>query len=318
VARNEGMKIAEAAAQERIQTLVAANQTLQTTAAEKLAEAERQKNEAVSQTENLKAAMETTVNQRAQEIRAAMEKDKTDTVNAVKAQHFQETLKLNEMAQNLQRRLDQKNAEELGEGAEVDLFEALKGEYPDDHITRVPKGTPGADIIHVVKHNGKECGRIVYDSKNRKAWRDDYVTKLRDDQIAEKAQHAVLSTCEFPAGTHQLEVRERVIIANPARVLMIADILRDHIIQTASLRIAGKERDGKTAALYGYITSERFWQHLNSIDGSMDKVLEIDAGEKKAHDTIWEKRGRLIRSAQKSYGNVRADIERIIGTGESD
>jgi hypothetical protein len=61
-----------------------------------------------------------------------------------------------------------------------------------------------------------------------------------------------------------------------------AEILRSHIVQTSSLRIAGKERDGKTAALYSYITSERFWQHLKSIDGSADKMLDIDAGEKKA------------------------------------
>jgi hypothetical protein len=194
----------------------------------------------------------------------------------------------------------------------------VKGEYPDDHITRVPKGTAGADIIHVVKHNGKECGKIVYDSKNRKAWRDDYVTKLREDQIAAKAEHAILSTCKFPSGTHQLEVREGVIIANPARVLMVAEILRLHIIQTSSLRIAGKERDGKSATLYSYITSGRFWQHLKSIDGCADNMLDIDASEKKAHEAVWEKRGRLIKSAQKSYGNVRADIERIIGTADSE
>ena len=315
-ARNEGIKIAEATAAERIQSLVVANETLQAASAEKLADAERQKNEAVSQAETLKANMENAVNQRAQEIREAMEKDKTDTVNAVKAQHFQETLKLNDMVQNLQRRLEQKNAEELGEGAEIDLFEALKGEYPDDHITRVPKGTAGADISHVVKHNGKECGKIVYDSKNRKAWRDDYVTKLREDQIAAKAEHAILSTCKFPSGTHQLEVREGVIIANPAR--MVAEILRLHIIQTSSLRIAGKERDGKTATLYSYIASQPFWQHLKSIDGCADKMLDIDASEKKAHEAVWEKRGRLIKSAQKSYGNVRADIERIIGTADSE
>jgi hypothetical protein len=317
-ARNEGIEIAEAAAQERIEALVAANEALQATAAEKVAEAERQKNEALSEAQNLKANIEDQVNQRAQEIREAMEKDKTDALNAEKAQHFDETLKLKTMVENLQRRLDQKTAGELGEGAEVNLFEELKAEYPDDHITRVPKGTAGADIIHLVRHNGKECGKIVYDSKNRMVWRDHYVTKLRKDQIDAKAEHAVLSTCKFPGGTHQLEVREGVIIANPARVLMIAEILRSHIIQTSSLRIARKERDGKTTALYSYITSERFWQHLKSFDSSMDKALEIDAGEKKAHDAVWEKRGRLIKSAQKSYGNVRADIERIIGTAESD
>ena len=115
-ARDEGIKIAEAAAAERIQSLVATNEALQAATTERVAEVERQRSEAVSQVESLKANMGDAVNQRAQEIREAMEKDKTETVNAVKAHHFQETLKLNEMVQNLQRRLEQKNAEELGEG----------------------------------------------------------------------------------------------------------------------------------------------------------------------------------------------------------
>lgn len=52
------------------------------------------------------------------------------------------------------------------------------------------QATAGADIRHDVVHNGKKCGTIVYDSKNRNAWRDEYATKLRVDQIAAKAEHA--------------------------------------------------------------------------------------------------------------------------------
>jgi hypothetical protein len=295
--------------------VVAANEALQATTAEKLAEAERQKNEAVSQAESLKANMENTVNQRAQEIRQAMEKDKTLTVNAIKAQHFQETLKLNEMVQNLQRRLDQKNAEELGEGAEIDLFEALKGEYPDDHITRVPKGTAGADIIHVVKHNGKECGRIVYDSKNRKGWRDDYVTKLREDQIAAEAVHAVLSTLKFPAGAHQLEVREGVIIANPARVVALVQMLRRHIVLVHSLRLSNSARAQKTDELYEFIRSGHCRQLFERIDSQAEDLLELQEKEKRAHDKMWNQQGTLFRGIQRAHGELISEIERIIGTG---
>ena len=200
-----------------------------------------------------------------------MEKDKTDTVNKIKAEHFGETLKLTNIVQNLQRQLDQRNAQESGERSISS--KSLKDEFPNDLITRVPKGVPGADIIHIVKHNGKECGKIVYDSKNRKAWRDDYATKLRADQIAAKADHAILSICKFPAGAHQLAICEDVIVANPARVPMLAWIFRRDIIQTFSLRIAGKECDGKTAALYTYIMSERFRQLLKSIENFADKFL---------------------------------------------
>ena len=201
----------------------------------------------------------------------------------------------------------------MGEGAEVNLFEALKAEYPADHIERVPKGAAGADIIQVVKHNGKACGKIVYDSKNRKAWRDDDATKLREDQIAAKAEHAVLSTCKLPAGAQQVAVHAGVIIANPARVVTLAWICGE-IVRTSSLRIVGNQRDGKTAALYAYITSDRFRQQLGSIDECIAKLRGIDAAERKDHDAVWKKRGRLIES--RGYDDIRAEIERIIGTAE--
>jgi hypothetical protein len=222
-ARSAGIKFAEAAAQD------------------KFAEAERQKKEALERAENFETNLEAAIDQ----VREA----KDTEMNAIKAQHFKETQKLTGIVEGLQRRLEQKNAQELGEGAEVDLFKALKAEFPEDLIARVPKGAAGADIIHVVKHNGKECGKIVYDSKNRKRWEYEYATKLLDDQIAEKAEHAILSTLKFPAGAQQVAVHAGVIIANPARVVTLAWILRREIIQTSSLRIVGNERDGKTAAL---------------------------------------------------------------------
>ena len=67
-------------------------------------------------------------------------------------------------------------------------------------------------------------------------------------------------------------------------------------------------------ALYSYATSELFRQRPASIEGVADKVFGIDADEKKAHDAVWKKRGRLVRS----HGDLCADIERIIGTADSE
>lgn len=88
----------------------------------------------------------------------------------------------------------------MGDGPEVGLFGILKTEFSDDHITRVSKGVSGADIIHVVKHNGREAGRIVYDSKNRKDSMDVYATRVHDDQIEAKAGHAIPLDLEVSTG----------------------------------------------------------------------------------------------------------------------
>ena len=132
--------------------------------------------------------------------REIMEKAKEDAVNAEKAKAFDENQKLSTKVNELQRALDKKTNEELGEGAEVDVFEALKKEFPEDRITRIAKGAAGADISHIVVMRGKECGTIIYDSKNHKAFRHDHVAKLKSDQLAAKARACRSFHPSVPAG----------------------------------------------------------------------------------------------------------------------
>ncbi|MGQ0752539.1 MAG: DUF2130 domain-containing protein [Betaproteobacteria bacterium] len=183
---------------------------------------------------------------------------------------------------------------------------------------RVNKGAAGADIIHNVVHNGKVCGCIIYDSKNRNAWRNDYVTKLRQDQLSAKADHAILSTIVFPAGARQLHVQDSVIVVNPARAIVLAQMLRKHVLQTYALRLSNEARDRKTVQLYEFITSDRCSQLLEQIETVSDDMLELEVKEKKQHDATWKRRGELIRSAQRAQGDFSSEIERIIGTSEAD
>ncbi|MGE3829500.1 MAG: DUF2130 domain-containing protein [Parvibaculaceae bacterium] len=249
-----------------------------------------------------------------QELREALEKARDDAVNAEKANAFGERLKLQTKIDELGRALDKKTAEELGEGAEIDLYEALKGEFPDDRIERIQKGQPGADILHTVIHNGKECGKIIYDSKNHKAWRTEFVTKLASDQMAAKAEHAILSTSKFPADVRHLHVQDGVVLCGPARVVTIAQIVRQHLVQTHTLRLSNEQRTQKTAALYDFITSERCTSLFARIDTHTDDLLELQVKEKKAHDTTWKKQGELIRLVQRVRGELTTEIETIVGT----
>lgn len=316
-AREEGRQLAEAALLER----AIEAERLKTEAIEnmlvKVAEAELATQTTAQELDQFKQHHETIVNERVQEVREALEKDKTAALNAEKAKAFEENLKLNGKVQELQRQLDNKSAEELGEGAEIDLYEALKAEFPEDRIDRVGKGAPGADIIHVVVHNGKDCGKIIYDSKNWNAWRSDYVTKLALDQMAAKAEHAVLSTHKFPAGERQLCVQDGIILANPARVAALVQVLRKHILQGHTLRLSNEARTQKTAALYAFITSERCSQLLERIDTHTEALLDLEVKEKKAHDANWKHRGELIRSVQRVRAEMSSEIDQIIGTASA-
>ena len=151
----------------------------------------------------LTAAHEQTIAEQLSNQREILEKAKEDAVNAEKARAFDESQKFATKVSQLQRDLDKKSNDELGEGAEIDLYESLRAEFPDDRITRIPKGAPGADVHHEIMHAGKVCGIIIYDSKNHKQWRTDHASKLRSDQLAAQADHAILSLLQFPQGTRQ-------------------------------------------------------------------------------------------------------------------
>jgi len=308
--RIEAAQTADANYRERLQVAEQAKEVAETARQTVEAELRAKLTEAGQELQGLKEVHAAEINQQ----RDALEKDKTAAVNAERVMSLETKMKLETQLQDMQRQLQKRTADEHGEGAELELFEILKAAFEDDKVRRVQKGTPGADIVHEVMLNGKLCGKIVYDSKNRNKWATEYATKLRQDQIAEKADHAILSSNKFPSGERQLHILDHVIIACPARVLVLAQLLRAQIVQMHDLRISNEARDDKMAELYDFITSERCGQLLDSVETLVRKLEKIEVDEEKAHRAVWTKRGELLRAVLKANGDLCFALNRITGT----
>lgn len=251
---------------------------------------------------------------RLREQRDALDKATVEAINAEKAKAFADRQKLEARLAQLQRQVAHNAAAELGEGAELNLYEQLRDEFPGDTIVSVKRGQPGADLVHTVIENGRECGHIVYDSKSRAAWRNSYVSRLLDDKIAAKADHAVLVTRVFPAGQAQLYVQDGVIVANPARVVALAQMIRKHVVQQATLRVSDEARAENTMRLYDFITSDRCSVLLEQIGTVSDKLLDLDVKEHRAHTATWKQRGQLIREIQQARGTLVTEIDLVLTT----
>ena len=251
---------------------------------------------------------------RLREQRDALDKGTVEAINAEKAKAFADRQKLEARLAQLQRQVAHNAAAELGEGAELNLYEQLRDEFPGDTIVSVKRGQPGADLVHTVIENGRECGHIVYDSKSRAAWRNSYVSRLLDDKIAAKADHAVLVTRVFPAGQAQLYLQDGVIVANPARVLALAQMIRKHVVQQATLRLSDEARAENTMRLYDFITSDRCSVLLEQIGTVSDKLLDLDVKEHRAHTATWKQRGQLIREIQQARGTLVTEIDLVLTT----
>ena len=123
---------------------------------------------------------------RLREQRDALQKATLDAINAEKAKAFVDRQKLETRLAQLQRQVAQNAAKRLRRRCRTEPVRTVAGAVSGRH-DRQRQRQPGADLVHTVVENGRECGHVVYDSRNRGAWRSSYVSRLRDDKIAAKA-----------------------------------------------------------------------------------------------------------------------------------
>jgi hypothetical protein len=308
-AREEGKKAAEAEANQRVADVIAARDAVRL----QFEDSERQRQSVAAQLEALRTEKENLVAAGVAEARNALEKDHAVKINAKDAAHAEAMQKVVDELNGMRSRL----ADFDGEGADVNLYDVLKQQFPDDDIKTVNKKT-GANIIHVVKKNAKECGKIVYDAGNRKTWSSALAEALNKDMVTEKASHAIITTSKFHDGGKQIQVCGGVIAANPARVAVLVEILRDEIIRNHSQKLSKEDQKKKTEKLYAYMTSGEFDNLLDSLDSNDDKLLALDEKEKKDHNAVWKRRRALTTEGQRLHVKVRREVGQIIGTGTTE
>jgi hypothetical protein len=283
----------------------------------RLAQEQQARTAATEQIAALKAEQQAAVEKRVAEIQEGIQRQKEDLQREKDAAILAEkakVLKLTTDLQDMQRKLEGKTANELGEGSEIDLFEELRNAFEGDRIQRVPKGVNGADVIHEVMHNGKVCGKIIYDAKNRDAWQNGFATKLKADKLAQGADFAILSSNKFPKDKAHVHNQDGVIVANPARVIALVEILREQLVRMLELRVSNEARGSKMEELYAFVTSEHCRQLIEQVEAQAGKMIELDSKEQEAHRRLWDARRKLINSVQKARSDLSFEIDRIIGT----
>ncbi|HYK04750.1 MAG TPA: DUF2130 domain-containing protein [Thermoanaerobaculia bacterium] len=247
------------------------------------------------------------------EIRQILQKDRDAALLKRDAEFARERDALQKKISEMSRRV-KKSGGDLAEGAELDIFDELRGAFPEDQIGKI-KGRPGL-ILHDVRYKGKSTGKIVVDATPRGGWQHAFVTKLRQAQTELVADHAILSTAVFPAGRRELFIDSGVIVVAPARVRAMVEVLRKALIAMDVAKLSDAERTDKLDRLYRFITSSGFKRKLAEASDLAGEALEIDVQEKRAHDTVWKKRGTLLSRIKHVLRELDTDVSAIVEARE--
>jgi len=244
--------------------------------------------------------------------RQALEKDKNLALLKQQSEQNRDRDSLQKKVKMLEHQLQKKTANELGESGEIDVFEALRDAFQGDKITRIRKGQPGADILHEVLYKGEVCGRIVVDSKNRQAWQNTFVAKLRQDQVEAKAEHAILATTVFPAGKKEMCIESGVVVISPAHVVNIVQLLRHAMVMMHVQGLSMNERTSKMSQLYKLITSESYVAKFTEANRLTEDILELEVKEQAEHGRVWKNRGTLVKRMQSLLREVETEVAAVI------
>jgi len=246
------------------------------------------------------------------EQRQALDRDKKLALLKQQSAHNRDRDSLQKKVKMLEHQLQNRTPNELGDSGEIDVLDALRDAFQGDKITRIRKGEPGADILHEILYKGEVCGRIVVDAKNRQAWQNTFVAKLRQDQVEAKAEHAILATTVFPSGEKEMCIESGVIVISPAHVVNIVQLLRHAMVMMHVQGLSMNERASKMSQLYELITSESYVAKFTEANRLTEDILELEVKEQAEHGRVWKNRGALVKRMQNLLREVETEVAAVI------
>lgn len=227
-----------------------------------------------------------------------------------KDQNYQSALR---QIEDLKKKLQQGSQQAQGESLELALEELLKHEFPMDIIEEVKKGQRGADIIqHVVDKKGRECGVILWESKNAQ-WSDGWIAKLREDQRQAKADLAVLAVTALPKGKDHYTYDSGVWICMRTLVLPLALSLRYGLIRVNFERETHVGKHEKMEELFSYINSIEFTHRMEAIIEAFGAMQDEVEREKRYFTTKWARQEKQLRKVIDHTQGMYGDLQGVIG-----
>jgi hypothetical protein len=248
-----------------------------------------------------------------EKIKAQASKEARDQSSLILAQEKKKNEDAQKQILELQRKLQQGSQQSQGEVLELELEALLKKEFPTDIISEVKKGQRGADVVQeVIDKQGRNCGVILWESKNAK-WNANWVATLKENQRQAKAQIAVLVATETPPEIETYIYQDGVWTVTRKMALPLALALRFNLVSVNHEKIINVNKSQKAEILYQYITSTDFKHRIEAIVETFADMQNTIETEKRWFTSKWAKQEKQIRRVVDNTIGMRADLEGLVG-----
>ena len=200
-----------------------------------------------------------------------------------------------------------------GEVLELDVEQNLRSNFPCDTILEVKKGERGSDIRQIINEQSyKNCGLILWECKNVKAYNAGWLSKLRDELAAENGQIGVIVFNSADSEDFK-QLADNIWLVKPRYAMMLATFLREVCIRVFIANRNAEDKDVKVDMLYNYLTGDEFKNKIRHIIDSYDEMAKQLETEKKQTLKRWSVQDRILQKVTKSLYSMGGDLEGIAG-----
>lgn len=276
-------------------------------------ENERLKREVETQRQNIELEYERKMNEQLQTETAAIRQREQEQSN-LKIEELKKQLEdQKKMAEEMKRKAEQGSVQLQGEVQELELERMLRELYAreGDEISEVGKGKRGADLLQSVRTQGVECGKIYYESKRTKTFQNDWLQKLRDDNLEIKADVLVLVTETMPTGQKTFFQKDGIWICSLSEVSGLSLVLRQSIVSIHERLAVQQGKESKQEELYDFMTGPAFSAHFGAIIEGFNDLQSSYAKERHQMENLWNKRGKQLEKILKNAAGVYGAIQGI-------
>lgn len=263
------------------------------------------------------------IEKRLKDAREILKKDLTQSIeeqNSFKLKEKDMLIKqLAEKVDDMKRKAEQGSMQVQGEAQELVIEDFLSAKFPFDEVNEIGKGVRGADCIQII-HNqsGKECGKIIYESKRTKSFGSDWAKKLKEDVLRVKGNIGVIVSSVMPDGINGMGMHEGVWVCDFHNLGNLATLLRFAILKEYDAIGQQLNKGDKMEMLYAYLTSEEFKMQMMAIVEGFTSMKENLEKQKRSMNTYWNKQEkeieRVMLSSTSLYGSVKGIAHDAIGT----
>jgi hypothetical protein len=223
------------------------------------------------------------------------------------------------LADEMRRKAEQGSMQTQGEVLELLLEEILKEQFPFDLIQEVGKGIEGADCIQIVRNqSGKECGKIIYESKRTKNWSNNWIEKLKNDMRTSGADVAILVTQAFPKDMDKFGERDGIWLCSYQEIESVAAVLRGALIKVSEAKKSEENKGEKMQLLYNYLTGNEFRQQVEAIVEGFMSMKQSIAKERIQMEKIWKEREKQLDKVLISTSGMYGSVKGIAGASVND